>query len=87
MFDNKIYKKYTDPKLPGAFSGLTGFIKNNKGLGNVKRVIKSIPAYTLHKPIEYAFDRTKTIVDGIDHQWQVDLVDVSNTCFGNSNVK
>ena len=27
---NKVVKKYTNPSLPGSFSGLSGFLKNNK---------------------------------------------------------
>ena len=90
MHDNKIIQKYTNPALPGSFSGLSGFLKNNKELGNstsVKRVISSLPAYTLHKPVQFKFPRTKTIVNGIDDQWQVDLVDVSNIAGSNYNNK
>ena len=90
MHDNKIIQKYTNPAFTGSFSGLSGFLKNNKELGNstsVKRVISSLPAYTLHKPIKYTFPRTKTSVDGIDDQWQVDLEDVSNIAGSNYNHK
>ena len=89
MNDNKIIEKYNNPSLPGSFSGLSGFLKINKELqkSTVKRVISSLPAYTLHKPIRYTFSRTKTSVDGIDDQWQVDLVDVSNIAGSNYNHK
>ena len=88
MNENKIIQKYTNPALPGSFSGLSGFLKNNKEFKNsksVKQVIRSLPAYTLHKPIKYTFTRTKTLVDGIDDEWQVDLVDVSNIAGSNYN--
>ena len=82
---NKIIQKYTNPALPGSFSGLSGFLKNNEfpNPTGVKRVISSLPSYTLHKPIKYTFTRTKTSVEGIDDQWQVDLVDVSNIAGSN----
>ena len=88
--ETEIIKKYTNPGLPGSFSGLSGFIKNNKEYKNsrvVKKVIRSLPSYTLHKPIQYKFERTKTHVKGIDDQWQVDLVDMSNISGSNSNHK
>ena len=79
MDSNKIYKTYTNASLPGSFSGLSGFLRNNKAFKNnrnVSRVIRGIHAYTMHKPIRYKFKRQKTEVNGIDDQWQVDLVDV-----------
>ena len=32
-------------------------------------------AYTLHKPVRRKFVRRRIIVEGIDHQWQADLID------------
>ena len=90
MDSNKIYKKYTNPSNPGSFSGISGFLKNNKEFKYsrvAKRVIKSLPTYTLHKPIRYKFQRKKTQVNGIDDQWQIDLVDVSNISGSNSMLK
>ena len=33
---------------------------------------------TLHKPVRLKFERRKTIVNGIDQQWQCDLCDIQN---------
>ena len=84
-----VYDKYTNPSLPGAFTGLSGFLKNNKGVKKklASRVIKGLPAYTLHVPIKYTFKRTRTFVKSIDDQWQADLVDMSNVAGSNSNYK
>jgi hypothetical protein len=90
MDSNKIYKTYTNASLPGSFSGLSGFLRNNKAFKNnrnVSRVIRGIPAYTMHKPIRYTFPRAKTLVRGIDDEWQVDLVDVQNISGSNSFLK
>ena len=87
---NKIIEKYTNPSLPGSFSGLSGFLKNNREFKNnqlVKKAIRSLPAYTLHKPIRHRFPRRKTIVEGIDDQWQVDLVDLTKESGSNFNYK
>jgi hypothetical protein len=75
-----IKSTYTDIKNPGSFSGLTGFLKNNKEftLDNIKKSLLNEPAYVLHKSIKRKFRRAKTIVNDIDECWQIDLVDVSN---------
>lgn len=77
---DKIEKKYTDVSNPGSFSGLSGFLKNNKELNSIetKNKLSSINSYTLHKPLIKKFKRSQTIVSGIDDTWQIDLVDVSN---------
>ena len=33
--------------------------------------------YTLHKPVRHSFPRWRVVVGCIDHQWQANLVDVS----------
>ncbi len=78
--EQKIFKRYTDPSLPGSFSGYSGFIKNNKNIkpSLAKRVLQSLPSYTFHKSIQKDFPRRATIVKGIDDEWQVDLIDMSN---------
>jgi hypothetical protein len=90
MDERKILNYYTNPKLPGSFSGVSGFIKNNPLLKynrNVKKTLYSIPEYTLHKPIRYTFQRNKTLVPGPNHQWQIDLVDMNKFAGSNSNYK
>lgn len=87
---SNILNDYLNPKLPGSFSGVSGFLKNNPNYKNNKRVrktLKTIPSNTLHKQIKYKFDRSKTIVSGIDDQWQIDLIDLTNLSGSNSNYK
>ena len=75
----KILDKYYDPKNPGSFSGLSGFLKNNKvNKIEAKKLLQSTETYTYHRPVKYKFDRGKFISKGIDHIWQIDLIDVSN---------
>ena len=87
MLGNLIIQKYTDPINPGSFSGLSGFKRNNKNLGKVFKVLRKLPQYTLHKSIRYTFPRNQTIVNGIDYQWQIDLIDASNIAGSNNNYK
>ena len=75
---DKVFKKYTSPGHPGAFSGLSAFKKNNKNLKSLdieKALLKS-KTYTLHKPKRLNYKRSRIEVAGIDDQWQIDLVDV-----------
>ena len=41
--------------------------------------------YTLHKPVQHKFLRARTIVKGIDEQWQADLCDLSMLSEYNDN--
>ena len=42
---------------------------------------------TLHKPVRMNFERRKTIVTGIDQQWQSDLCDMQNLQADNDGYK
>jgi len=86
---NKIKKLYTDPSRPGSFSGLSGFLRANKNLkkNDVKIFLDSNEAYSLHKPKRKKFIRKKIIVPGIDHLWQIDLLDVSKIKDENDNYR
>ena len=43
--------------------------------------------HTLHKPIRYNFKRFRTIVKGIDEQWQADLCDMTSLASYNNGKK
>ena len=74
-----ITKKYTTAKIPGAFSGLSGFEKNNKfERAEIEKALQAEDAYTLHFPVKKRFPREKFMVFKIDNTWQIDLADVSN---------
>lgn len=49
----------------------------NLTMKQVKTWLSGQDAYTLHKPARINFPRNKTVVSGLDHQWQADLIDVS----------
>lgn len=78
-----LIEKYTDPANPGSFSGLSGFKKNNK-FSNYKD-LSNLSTYSLHKKAIRKFTRRKTIVSGIDEQWQIDLVDTKKFKYHNSH--
>lgn len=84
---DKILNTYTDIANPGSFSGLSGFVKNNKKFKKkqVKKSLLTSPTYTLHTPIKKQFRRTKWMSGGIDDIWQVDLIDVRKIKYQNSH--
>ena len=70
--------KYYDSSVPGSYSGISGFIKNNKPPKSAKKWALLQRTITLHKLVRLKFERRKTIVSGIDQQWQCDLCDIQN---------
>ena len=72
----QLEKLYFTPIEPSSF-GVQPLIELSKLDKNVvKEWLPSQNAYTLHKPVRKFFLRNKTIVPGIDDQWQADLVDM-----------
>ena len=75
---------YYNLKNPSAFGSEENvYLAVKKALPNLKR--KQVKewferqlTHTLHKPIRYNFKRLRTIVKGIDDQWQADLCDLSS---------
>ena len=73
----RVRKVYYDAKQPGSFGGVTPLarvLKQNRN--ETKKWLSFEDAYTLHKPVRRKFQRRRTIVGGLDHQWQADLIDV-----------
>ena len=71
---------YYKPGKPAAFVGAKRLV----GAARVKGIKPSIARkwlesqvpYTLHKPVRKQFKRSRVVVNGMDEQWQADLVDV-----------
>ena len=77
-------KVYYNPANPGAFGGVHRLSKKIKR-GDVKKWLTFQDAYTLHKPVRHKFPRRRVLVGGIDHQWQIDLADVSTLSKANND--
>ncbi len=82
-FDKQLKKIYYDTKDSGSFAGVQRLLKRarEKGIEGVsqEKVAKFLAdqqSYSLHKPARRNFKRNKTIVGGIDRQWQADLADM-----------
>ena len=91
--DYVLRKLFYDPKSTGAFTGISYLYHAAKSV--LKRIrykdvqdwLRGESTYTLHKPIRRRFKRRKTIVGGIDYQWQADLADMQHLAKQNNNKK
>ena len=80
---------YTNPKNPGAFSGLSTLIKELKGFDPkfLSQWILTQPSYTRHVYKRKKFRRNRVMVSGIDDTWQMDLMDIQNISNSNKNFR
>ena len=76
---------WSNPSHPAAFSGpdkLYKFVKKEGkykiGLPSINKFLSSIDAYSLPKRVQRKFKRSPVLVEGIDSQWDADLMDVRN---------
>ena len=83
--DEYLKRIYYDVKHPGSYSSAPKLLKAARADGRKDVKLKDIllwlrgqDAHTLHKPVRYNYPRNRVIVDGIDHQWDVDLMDMIN---------
>ena len=75
--ESKLNKIYYNPKT--GYTGVNDLVSKS-GLSStvVKGWLEQQDAYTLHKPIKHRFPTRRVLVNGIDDQWQADLVDMRN---------
>ena len=77
--DNTLKRIYYDTQDPGSFGGVARLSKASKTKKqNVQRWLSLQDTYTLHKTARKKFPRRRTIVHGINSQFQADLIDVQN---------
>lgn len=89
-----LHSIWTDPKHPGSFSGPDKLYKVVRkegkfkiGLRRIKQFLSDQDAYSLQKRVQKNFKRNHVIVDGIDTQWDADLMDVKNLAKQNKGVQ
>ena len=87
-------KYYTDPNFSGSFSGVNTFYEALKRIdpsvskNEVKKFLKSVNAYTLHKPVlkrPKQFRRVYT--KGIKYLYQMDMIDIPSLKSENDGYK
>ena len=77
---------YEDPKFPGSFTGQNRFYKaqvqhlrhQSVSKADVKKKLKAVDSYTLHKPTRKPKLYRRIYTKGIDYLYQCDLVDLSS---------
>src|SRR6267154_2652894 len=84
--DDELKEIYFNPALPGSFGGVNALSKvSNRN--DVKEWLSGQDAFTLHKPVRRKFKRRRTICVGVDHLWQIDLVDLTSLARHNDGFK
>lgn len=71
---------YKNANQPASFGGVEALYRASKGKVSreeIKKWLRGVDAYTLHKPIRKKFTTNRVIVYSMDQQWQADLADVS----------
>ncbi|KAK3733445.1 hypothetical protein QZH41_018628 [Actinostola sp. cb2023] len=86
-----LHRSYYNPKKAEGYAGYDQLARQvqKKGIKRrqVKEWLEKQPGYTLHKPVQRRFRRSRVIVDGLDEQWQSDLVDVQRMSDDNQGYK
>ena len=76
---------YYDVRHPASYSSAPKLLKAARADGRTDLKLKDVvewlrsqDAHTLHQPVLYRFPRNRVVVEGIDDQWDVDLMDLGN---------
>lgn len=92
--DKYLSSIYYNPKHPGSYSGPTKLLrivrqegKHKIGLGRIKKWLSAQETYTLHRSVQHKIKRNKVVVDGIDDQWDIDLMDMTTIAKHNQGYK
>ena len=87
-------KIYFDPKEPGSFSGPIKLLRRVRkegrydlSLKNIKEWLKEQDTYTLHRTRRQPKKRNRVYVEGIDSQWDIDLMDMAQFASSNRGIK
>ena len=84
---------YHDPKDPGSLGGIARLARraNQLAITKDKNIIREFlqtqRAYTYHNPAKKRYSKNRTIVSGIDAQWQADLADMQALASENNGIK
>ena len=91
--DKYLASIYYDPRHPASYSGPTKLYRVAKAAGKkitlhqIREWLKGQETYTLHKRVQRKFPRNRVIVDGIDEQWDADLMDMATLANHNGGVR
>ena len=88
--DTLLHQLYYDPAGYGGVQELYKSARRHTKsitIDQVRNWLRGQKTYSLHKPIKRKFPRRKTVVGGIDHQWQADLADMQTLSMSNSKYR
>ena len=78
--EEELRNLYYDPQSAVAFGGVSKLLKEarkkNISPAQMERWLKKQLSYNLHKGLKRKLKKTRVIVNGMDEQWQADLVDI-----------
>ena len=87
-------ENYFDPKKPASYSGPIKIFRYLKSNGyedvsykDVVNWLKDQEVYSLHQGANKPKKRSRIVVEGIDSQWDIDLMDVGSLAKKNEGVK
>ena len=93
MSKNLLKEHYLDASKPGSYSGLESLhraLKDNRQpvkRSKLKQWMIAQKTYTRHRSARKKYRRNKVFSSGIDHLWQIDLVDMSYVSKDNKKTK
>ena len=88
--NNYLSELYYNPKNPASFGGpskLYQAVKNRYSLKQVRDWLQGQEAYSLHRPVRRTFPTNRVLVEGVDDQWDADLMDMSNYANSNNGIR
>ena len=91
--DKYLSSIYYDPKHPASYTNPTKLYRVAKADGKkitlqqIREWLKGQETYTLHRQVKRKFPRNKVVVNGIDEQWDADLMDMVSLTKHNDGVR
>ena len=79
--EDDVKRSYLNQRLTGAFSLLSGFMKNRKQWNDknaVEKELRKLSSYALHKPVRKKFKRRRVHVYFINETLSIDLKDLQS---------
>ncbi|GFT14918.1 uncharacterized protein TNCV_3483661 [Trichonephila clavipes] len=81
---------YKNPENPASFGGVNALYRaldNRVKTKDIKQWLETKESYTLHKPARRRFKRNRVLVEGIEEQFQADLLDLKSLSQYNNGYK
>ena len=87
---DQLIAKYLNPRHPGSLGGIDRLLRSTGESENKETVLKAlqhVDAYTLNKENRRKFPRNPVVVTNLQHQYQIDLADLSKYAEQNDGIR